>query len=57
MSIVHQPTMEDFVTMTSNAVQQVQEDMALIARGEKIDLRGGGFAVVNRAGAAMPCKQ
>ncbi len=49
--------MEDFVTMTSNAVQQVQEDMALIARGEKIDLRGGGFAVVNRAGAAMPCKQ
>ncbi|RVJ49380.1 hypothetical protein CN175_21400 [Sinorhizobium meliloti] len=30
--------MEDFVTMTSNAVQQVQEDMALIARGEEIDL-------------------
>ncbi|MCA1444811.1 hypothetical protein I6F07_32555 [Ensifer sp. IC4062] len=24
--------------MTSNAVQQVQEDMALIARGEEIDL-------------------
>lgn len=30
--------MEDFVTMTSNAIQQVQEDMALIARGEEIDL-------------------
>ncbi|WP_234804699.1 hypothetical protein [Sinorhizobium americanum] len=37
-SIGHQPAMEDFVNMTSNAVQQVQEDMALIARGEEIDL-------------------
>ncbi|OAP35205.1 hypothetical protein AU381_26025 [Sinorhizobium glycinis] len=30
--------MEDFVNMKINAVQQVQEDMALIARGEEIDL-------------------
>jgi hypothetical protein len=38
VSIEYQPTMEDVVTMTSNLVQQVQEDMALIARGEEIDL-------------------
>jgi|GEM_PF-3513422 len=30
--------MEDVVTMTSNVVQQVQEDMAMIARGEEIGL-------------------
>lgn len=46
-SIEHQPAREDFVrvaifselpAMTSKAVQQAQEDMALIARGEEIDL-------------------
>lgn len=46
-SIGHQPTREDFVrmaifselpAMTSKTVQQAQEDMALIARGEEIDL-------------------
>ncbi|CAD7025992.1 hypothetical protein RHAB21_01215 [Pseudorhizobium halotolerans] len=38
--------MEDFVTMTSNAIQQVQEDMALIARGEEIDLPWRRFRVL-----------
>lgn len=46
VSIGRQPTMEDFVTMTSNAIQQVQEDMALIARGEEIDLPWRRFRVL-----------
>ncbi|WP_244665683.1 hypothetical protein [Pseudorhizobium halotolerans] len=32
--------------MTSNAIQQVQEDMALIARGEEIDLPWRRFRVL-----------
>lgn len=31
-------TFSELPAMASNAVQQVQEDMALIARGEEIDL-------------------
>ncbi|MGK9204187.1 hypothetical protein [Sinorhizobium meliloti] len=32
------------MTMTSNVVQQAQEHMAMIARGEEIDLPWAGFA-------------